>query len=238
MDLKESGILNSKTLYQHWYYRAKSKALLAIIENITPIKILDIGAGSSIFSKILLDMSNATKAICVDISYSKEYTEQYNNKHIEYLKSYGAVDADLVLMMDILEHILDDALFLRDCCSKLRSGTFIVVAVPAFPFLWSDHDIFLEHKRRYTLVQLEQLLISNGLTLIKSTYFFGTIFPLAALIRLGRRFFKPASLPCSDLKNVHPLINKLLTTICSVEIPLIPYNRFFGLTAFCLVKKP
>ena len=54
-------------------------------------------------------------------------------------------------MMDVLEHVSDDVGLVREYAKRAKPGTRFVVSVPAFMWLWSGHDVFLEHHRRYTL---------------------------------------------------------------------------------------
>ena len=61
-------------------------------------------------------------------------------------------------MMDVLEHVDNDAGLVRHYATKVPSGAHFLVTVPAFRFLWSGHDVFLEHKRRYTLAEIEQTM--------------------------------------------------------------------------------
>jgi hypothetical protein len=58
----------------------------------------------------------------------------------------------------------------------------VCVTVPAFMFLWSQHDDVNHHCRRYTSIQLRRLLSSRGLELLFHSYFnFWLFFPIAAL---------------------------------------------------------
>jgi len=109
------------------------------------------------------------------------------------------------------------------------------VTVPAFRFLWSGHDVFLEHKRRYRLGEIEAALRDAGLSIVKGTYYFGLVFPLAAAVRLVARGEVE---PKSSLKKHGALTNGLLTAICAAELPLFPINRLAGLSAFVLARKP
>ena len=109
------------------------------------------------------------------------------------------------------------------------------MTVPAFGFLWSGHDVFLEHKRRYTLSGIEQTLRDAGLEVVKGTYYFGLVFPLAAAVRLATR---GDTQPRSSLKKHGALTNGLLAAACTAELPLFPINRLAGLSAFVLAKKP
>ena len=56
----------------------------------------------------------------------------------------------VILLMDVLEHVDDDVGLLRAYAEPARPGTRFIVSVPAFSWLWSAHDEFLEHRRRYT----------------------------------------------------------------------------------------
>jgi hypothetical protein len=111
------------------------------------------------------------------------------------------------------------------------------MTVPAFRFLWSGHDEFLEHKRRYTLAQLETVARDAGLTVQQGAYYFGLVFPIAATLRLLPKGAQPSP-PRSQLKRHHPLVNTLLKSLCSIELPFMNANRLAGLTVFVLAQKP
>ena len=120
---------------------------------------------------------------------------------------------------------------------KVPSGSRFLMTVPAFQFLWSGHDDFLEHKRRYTLPQFETLARDAGLTVQRGAYYFGAVFPLAAALRLLPKGPQAAA-PQSQLKRHHPLVNGVLKTLCSLELPLMGMNRLAGLSVFVLARKP
>jgi SAM-dependent methyltransferase len=199
--------------------------------------ILDVGAGSGFFSRYLLSRSAATDAWCVDICYDADTDSSEAGKPVHLRQSIDFVNADLVLLMDVLEHVDDDAGLLKDYVAKVPNGTLFLISVPAFEFLWSGHDVFLEHRRRYTLEQIEGLARQAGLTVEHGAYYFGAVFPIAAITRLvGNLFGKGAEQPRSQLKLHHPVVNEALAALCSAELPLMGYNRLAGLTAFCLAR--
>ena len=236
MDLKETDILGS-SIDQHWYYASKAAATTRLLGS-TPIrKILDVGAGSGFFSHHLLSHSSASEAWCVDISYDADSDASTAGKPVHYRREIDAVDADLVLLMDVLEHVDDDVGLLKAYVDKVPSGSRFLMTVPAFRFLWSGHDEFLEHKRRYTLAQLETVARAAGLTVQQGTYYFGLVFPIAATLRLLPKGAQPSP-PRSQLKQHHPLVNTLLKTLCNIELPFMKVNRLAGLTVFVLAQKP
>jgi SAM-dependent methyltransferase len=234
MDLKEEDILGAD-IGRHWYYRSKAAALGRMVGGLGPRRILDIGAGSGFFSRHLLAEAGAQSALCVDIGYPSDRDDSEGGKPVLYRRDTGPTDCDLVLMMDVLEHVDDDRGLVRHYAAKVPSGAHFLVTVPAFRFLWSGHDVFLEHKRRYRLGEIEAAMRDAGLAVVRGAYYFGLVFPLAAAVRLATR---GGSEPRSSLKKHDPLTNGLLSAICAAELPLFPANRLAGLSAFVLARKP
>jgi len=238
MDLKETDILGAD-IGNHWYYRSKSKAMTRLLAGAPPSIILDVGAGSGFFSRKLLSDSSAKEAWCVDISYDGDSDASEAGKPVHFRRSIDKVNADLVLLMDVLEHVDDDVGLLKDYMQMVSSGTRFLISVPAFQFLWSGHDVFLEHKRRYRLNQIEDVVKKAGLTVKHGAYYFGAVFPLAATIRLARnRFHNGQQEARSQLSLHHPLVNGTLAALSDAELPFLSFNRLAGLTAFCLAEKP
>ena len=87
----------------------------------------------------------------MDIGYRQDRDETWCGKPIAFRRAIDHCQADLVLAMDVIEHVEDDAALISAYCDLAPRGTRFIISVPAFNFLWSAHDIFLEHHRRYTL---------------------------------------------------------------------------------------
>jgi len=234
MDLKEEDILGAD-IGRHWYYRSKAAALRRAVAGLEPRHILDVGAGSGFFSRHLLAETRAQSALCVDIGYNSDRDDAVAGKPVRYRRAIGPTECDLVLMMDVLEHVDDDRSLVRHYAANVPSGAHFLVTVPAFRFLWSGHDVFLEHKRRYRLAEIETALGDAGLKVVRGAYYFGLVFPLAAAVRVATR---NTGEPSSGLKKHHPLGNALLSAICAAELPLFAINRLAGLSAFVLAQKP
>ncbi len=234
MDLKEEDILGAD-IGAHWYYRSKAAALGRFVGPLAPKRLLDIGAGSGFFSRHLLVEGGAERALCVDTGYARDHDETIAGKPVLYRRDCGFVDCDLVLMMDVLEHVDDDRGLAAHYAAKVPGGTHFLVTVPAFGFLWSGHDVFLDHKRRYRLPEIEATLRDAGLTIVRGAYYFGLVFPLAAAVRLASR---GDAQPRSSLKKHGALTNGILTAVCAAELPFLPLNRLAGLSAFVLARKP
>jgi SAM-dependent methyltransferase len=232
VDLKEEEILGDQVA-SHWYYRAKAAALLGDLRGHEPKEILDIGAGSGFFSRSLLKETSARRAICVDTGYRQDRDETWCGKPIAFRRTIDRSQADLVLAMDVIEHVEDDAALISAYCDLVPRGTRFIISVPAFNFLWSAHDVFLEHYRRYTLPTLEAAMQRGGLVVDWSHYYYAAVFPLAAGLRLLERLKDPRAMrPHSQLRKHGVLANGILSALLTAERPVMRVNRLFGLTAF------
>ncbi|WP_149538911.1 methyltransferase domain-containing protein [Siccirubricoccus phaeus] len=238
MDLKEEEILGDG-IDAHWYYRAKLAALRRWTADLRPAALLDVGAGSGHFSRKLLELTPAVTGTCVDPGYPADREEQVAGKPLLFRREVAATGADLVLLMDVLEHVDDDTGLLAAYVGKARSGACFVLTVPAFQWLWSGHDVFLEHRRRYTLPQLEGVARAAGLQVERAAYYFGAVLPLAAGLRLvGRLRGEDPRQARSQMQRHGALVNGVLGALCAVELPLFPHNRLAGLSIFLRARKP
>ncbi len=89
------------------------------------------------------------------------------------------------MMLDVLEHIEDDAGFLRALHAKMSAGGILLLSVPALSILWSSEDEMAGHFRRYHLPNLCKLLEKSGFQVLYGTYFFSFLFLPVLLVRVG-----------------------------------------------------
>ncbi|PWR25023.1 methyltransferase domain-containing protein [Zavarzinia aquatilis] len=237
MDLKEENILG-ESVSRHWYYASKLGAVRRLLRGLGIRSILDVGAGSGFFGRSLLRETKADRCQCVDINYPADRDTVEAGKPVLFRRQPEDIAAhDLILFIDVLEHVEDDAGFLAHYVAGAAEGTHVLLSVPAFPSLWSGHDVFLGHHRRYRLRQLEELARRAGLDVVRGRYFFGLLFPLVALVRMAKRGVGTVSE--SDLRPAPTLVNGALRLLCDIEARLLlPVNRLCGVTAFCLARKP
>jgi SAM-dependent methyltransferase len=235
MDLKEGRILG-EGIGEHWYYRSKALALKRLVGPVAKdASVIDVGAGSGFFARELARAGMARSVVCVDTGYESQGDEALaDGRTIEFRRSMAADgNADLVLFMDVLEHVDDDVGLVREYLPYLRRGGFVAITVPAFQALWSQHDVFLEHRRRYTLRQVEAVMAQAGLRVLSSHYFFGLVLPVAAAVRVGDRLRREQNAG-SALTRHHPVVNAALTRICAAELLCARRNRVGGLSVMAL----
>ena len=95
---------------------------------------------------------------------------------------------DLVVALDVLEHVADDAGALGALYNAMRPGARLLITVPALPLLWSRHDVVNEHYRRYTASSLRAVLENAGFRIDDLRYLYAwTVLPM-----LVRRLVAPA----------------------------------------------
>ena len=245
MDLKEFNPFIDVT---HWYYQAKFLAVKNILVkakiwpplNPENDSIGDIGSGSGIFIRAFLDSLKIPPqhAYAVDVSYSQESLGQRGGIYFSRALPEG-VRLTYLFFMDILEHIDNEKEFLQEWITLSQAKSYFIFTVPAFKFLWSRHDVFLGHKRRYRLKDIEELVSSCGLDIIDSSYFFATIFPL---VFLERKFLEPlcnylGMYRYQGMKQARPLLNLFLNLILKPEIKIARYNRLFGVSCIIVAAK-
>lgn len=229
MDLKEIGKVDPDNF---WYYLYKGQFIFdKAIKSFNKSEILfDVGAGSGYFASIFVKNKKTIKAYCIDPFYSKD---QLGNKNdLNFVTAPPIEKADVLLFIDVLEHVEDDSALLKSYISSSSADALFVISVPAFKSLWSNHDVFLEHFRRYRKKDLRNLIKRAGLVEVESSYIFGSIFPLVWLIRKLKR----SKTIQSDLKQSSNFVNFLILSFLKIE-KVLPVNRLFGTSVFISAKK-
>ena len=151
---------------------------------------------------------------------------------------------DVIVAMDLIEHIEDDKMTISWMVKSLRPGGFLLLTVPAYQWLFSEHDIALHHFRRYSIGRLKQRLPSN-IDILRCGHFNTMLFPLVALFRIYKNFFLKfkKNHPKYKAKKQSNLVPKhldiLFRLILKTEVSLINkgINPPFGLSIFCIAKK-
>ncbi len=193
MDLRETqhAIAN-----RHPWELARVKALRTIAETygvlLPGATVLDLGCGDGFLIEALCP--GAAAAIdAVDIHLSAEQLAAFSKERprLKFHNSYQSLAGKaygLVTMFDVLEHVEDDVAFLRETMARFAApGARFFCTVPAFQPLFSSHDIFLKHHRRYSLRSFEQVLGRAGLRVVSSGYLFGLLLPVRGLTVLAEK---------------------------------------------------
>ncbi len=90
---------------------------------------------------------------------------------------------DVVVLLNVLEHIEDDRLAVQHIYRILKPGGVAVIEVPANPKLYGVYDELLMHFRRYRLHDLRRLFSNEGFTVLKQSYLGFFIYPGFYLVK-------------------------------------------------------
>lgn len=229
MDLKELGMLDP---YSHWYYKHKSYMLMNLYQKyrINSKTVIEVGAGSGFFCKNFFRKFNFKNGYCIDPNYSDMQIDLIST--LKFQRELPKMTADLYLYIDVLEHIDDPLTLLRETVDFAESDSIFLFSVPAFKYLWSNHDVYLGHKKRYRINELEELVNSTNLEILHARYIFAPIFPL---VLLKRKFFV-SNTNKSDMRKFNFIANFLLTLMLGIE-KCFEKNRVFGTSAVIIAKK-
>ena len=145
---------------------------------------------------------------------------------------------DVIIALDVLEHFENDSKVLMELKKSLKQDGFLIITVPAFQFLWSEHDVALSHFRRYNISTLTKVLHDSGFEVIRVSYLGSLIFPMFAIYRILTRFRVKKENPKPTDPRFPQFINHFLEKIMSLEIMLSKrFNLPFGISIICLAKK-
>lgn len=146
---------------------------------------------------------------------------------------------DLLTALDVLEHMEDDIQTLREFHRVLRPGGRLLLAVPAYRFLWSEHDEALRHRRRYLASELHIKLTNTGFDVEKRSYaVFFAFFPIV-FYRLARGLVPkdPMAPKASHVMLPKPL-NRFFEMLLKLEASLMRVINFpFGTSIIMLARR-
>jgi SAM-dependent methyltransferase len=208
----------------HFWYRARKLQLTEWLSQFTSnMNVLDLGSATGGNTLHISSMGHRVtsvefSSIGVTIQRNKGIVAvQADARNLPFTES----SFDLIVCLDVLEHIVEDHLAASEIFRVLKPGGKFLISVPEDPHLWSAHDVAVNHVRRYSRDALVQLIATSGLRFDKT---WSTLVYLRPLIILRRKFSNSSS-----LKKMNPVLNFILWQICRFEI-FLPKNNRKGVT--------
>jgi 2-polyprenyl-3-methyl-5-hydroxy-6-metoxy-1,4-benzoquinol methylase len=197
MDLKEINLKNILNIKDHWWYKARAFALIFEIKknfkSSNSISCLEVGSGSAINLYHLAQEFSQKENHFIGIDH--HYTESLITELKSFLpincSLYQSTDLldlskyDVLILMDVLEHIDDPIEFLKKITNQfLKADGLIFISVPALQGLWSSHDENLGHFKRYHKEDIQTMADTLGLKIKKSYYLFSFLIPIIFFTRV------------------------------------------------------
>jgi len=205
----------------HWWFVARRRIVNSLLNAHRPtkgrMKILEVGCGTG--SNIAMLQSYGTVDAVEPDDLARKIASERTGIAVKggYLPDGVLLTDgyyDLIVLLDVLEHIPEDQPALEALRRKLAPGGRLVVTVPAMPWLWSSHDVSHHHHRRYTAATLRSVFHASGFRLCHQSYFNTLLFPLIAAARfVGKLTGREGGDDAIPPKGV----NKLLATTFGAE---------------------
>jgi ubiquinone/menaquinone biosynthesis C-methylase UbiE len=232
----------------HWWWSGRRQLVKYLIGHRRPKKILDIGAGTGqtlLYMKKLYPKADlhGVDASTVAVNLAHHHGLAQVKKAKAEKLPFTDNTFDLILMLDVLEHIKNDTKAITEAKRVLKTGGHLIVTTPALQFIWSDHDENQGHFRRYTRHMMRDLSEKTGFDLDFVSYFNFFLSPIIITIRLLGNI-KPLGYVNSydsrlnyGLAEIGP-INSLLEWIFIREIELLRHISYpIGISIATLFTK-
>lgn len=147
---------------RHPWELARGAFFVRLARSVTAgaVEVLDLGAGDGWFASTLIGQLPAGSSVtCWDINYTADDLAETVPRGVVRTAVCPDRTFDVVLLLDVVEHVADDDAFLRDVVMPMLAPDGVLIfSVPAYQGLFSSHDEFLGHYRRYSPAQARRLL--------------------------------------------------------------------------------
>jgi trans-aconitate methyltransferase len=210
---------------RHPWELARIEVVARLIKEFIPHRtsavVLEIGCGDIFVLESLAEKFPLWSFVGTDIAFSESFLANYRHERIKVYKTSEEAMAnitqhiDLVLLLDVIEHVPDDVRFLKSIADfhLVDPSTNFIITVPSFQWLFCSHDIFLQHYRRYSNNSLHALLQQVGMNVSSMGYFFASLL-FTRMLRVSLENFKLIK-PSQGLRNwrntsLTPLLRFLL----------------------------
>jgi SAM-dependent methyltransferase len=237
---------------ENWWFTVRRAILEERITHLlstpTNISSLNIGAATGSTSDMLTRFGNVM---------SVEYDEncfQFTKSFLSTPIIQGSITElpfennqyDLVCAFDVIEHVEDDAKAIDEMIRVCKPGGYIAITVPAYMFLWGEHDVINQHCRRYNKKELLGLLKKHKGRVVYQTYFNAILFmPIAIFRLLATGISKLKGEQKQTIESDHAIFgtkgffNNLLSGFFSIDYYLLKWGFRFpaGVSIMVFFKK-
>jgi SAM-dependent methyltransferase len=245
---KETYEVEAQVERDHWWFKGRRKILARLLEALSPTlppgaRALDVGCGTGANGPVLAE--RGLFAVGLDASpVPLGLAGTGERGHAARLRGDAAhlpfADAslDLVVALDVLEHLPDDRAATREIFRVLRPGGALIAFVPALRLLWGFQDEVAHHLRRYGKKDFAGVIAQAGLRIDRVTFFNSLLFAPILAARLAMRVRPPRHL-MSENQIGGPVTNTLLGGIFALEAPLLArLDLPVGVSLACVAHKP
>lgn len=236
----------------YWWHVGRNRIINDQLKKITKgklrLKILNIGCGTGGTIPLLQQFG---KVVNVDNSPQvTKYLKQNGIKDVVLVDGlklpFNNNDFDIVVSFDVLEHIKEEDAALKEWQRVLKPGGSLFITVPAYQWLWSEHDVGLHHFRRYTKKRLHHRVTENGFVPKKVSYAISFSLPLIVSFRFLKKLATSLKRTKANAKKqseissyikVPEFVNHLFSRILFLESRALKHINFpFGTSVLAVAE--
>jgi SAM-dependent methyltransferase len=227
----------------HWWYRERRRMIAGVLERTAlpaQARILDAGCGSGRNMELLARFGAPT-----GVEPAQQSVEMARARGVgpvvqgslDARLPFGSDSFDLVVCLDVLEHIADDRAALGELRRVTVASGRLLVTVPAHRWLWGAHDDLSGHQRRYTRASLLSVAAAAGWRPLWVTGFNAVLLGPIAVARAADRAIGRLRPARSDLGRTPRSLDRMLGTVLGTEARIIGSGRSlpFGVSIVALL---
>lgn len=227
----------------HWWFVARANIIMSLLRRELldggKPRILDLGCGTGgmLLHLRTLGPSSGVDASPEAVAIAREKTgTDVRLGSLPHDVPFDRGTFDIVTVLDVIEHVDDDIGSLQTTYDMLRPGGLMVCTVPAHQYLWSEHDVLNEHKRRYSRNELRTKIENTGYNVRLLSFYNMFFYPPVAALRLMRRN-RTENKP--QLGIVPGPINAFFTGLFASEKHLLKFASLpIGVSLIAIAQKP
>lgn len=178
----------------HWWFRGRRAIVLSLLDAFLRgrrnLSVADLGCGTGHMLGALSRFGNVVgmerSAEAIELAAAKNVAKVFTG-HLPDAVPFQEESFDVIVLLDVLEHIERDHEAAAAARRLLRPGGILLATVPAIPSLYSARDAFHGHIRRYRKAELRECLASGDLEILFLSHYNAILFLPAALVRAARR---------------------------------------------------
>lgn len=236
----------------HWWFVGMRKVVAALLDGAVPSpsrRFLDAGCGTGLMMSWLRRYGQTPAMFGLDydpraVRYTSARGEKCVVRGSIAAMPFPAESFDVVTSFDVLDsfRVADARGPFAELARVVRPGGILLVRVPAFQFLYSQHDRAVYTEHRYTARELRARLEEQGLTVQRVTYANTILLPVVFVWRwLTRRGRADPQSDVRPLPRALRWLNPILAGLFAIEaawLKMLPWRLPVGVSVMALAQKP
>jgi len=218
----------------NFWFRVRNKLIVWALGKYSPdfSLFMEIGCGtgfvlSGILKKFPYAKLSGSEIFVAGLSFADKRLGvvdlmQMDARNIPFMDEFDVIGA-----FDVLEHIKEDELVLKQISNALKSNGVMLLTVPQHEWLWSSTDDYACHVRRYSACDLYEKINNAGFEIVRSTSFVSLLLPVMVASRLYRGRSRDNDVDVFSELRLNPILNFVFEKLLEIELAIIRFGMSF-----------